>query len=328
MACAQFFPPRFHAFFRRLLATLVCCAAGLALAGAPQQKTQVPGYYRFMVGGFELTALYDGTIDLDSALLKNTSPQEVQKLLARMFLKGPKVQTAVNAYLINTGDKLVLVDTGAAKGFGPTLGYIGDNLKAAGYDAAQVDVVLITHLHGDHVNGLLAPDGTMAFPKAEVWSAQPDNDFWLSLEVAAKAPEGFQPFFKMARDAAAPYVQAGKWKTFGSDREIVPGIASVAARGHTPGHSAYLLNSGAQQLLIWGDLVHNHAVQFARPHVAIEFDIDKKQAVLARKALFARAAREKLLVGGMHLPFPGVGHVRAEGKGYAWVPVEFGPLRD
>jgi len=315
-----------HAFRRWLFAALICFAAGLSFAGAPQLKTQVPGFYRFMVGSFEVTALYDGYIDLDSALLKNTSPQEVQSLLARMFLKGPKVQTAVNAYLVNTGDKLVLVDTGAAKGFGPTLGYIGDNLKAAGYDAAKVDVVLITHLHGDHVNGLVAPDGKMAFPNAEVWSAQADNDFWLSLEVAGKAAEGFQPFFKMARDAAAPYQQAGKWKTFGSDQDIVAGIASVAARGHTPGHSAYLLNSGGQRLLIWGDLVHNHAVQFARPHVAIEFDVDKKKAVVARKALFARAAREKLLVGGMHLPFPGIGHVRAEGKGYAWVPVEFGPI--
>jgi glyoxylase-like metal-dependent hydrolase (beta-lactamase superfamily II) len=328
MVREQYYLPSMHAFLRLLLVTLVCFAAGLSHAGAPQQKTQVPGYYRFMVGSFEVTALYDGYIDLDSALLKNTSPKEVQNLLARMFLKGPKVQTAVNAYLINTGEKLVLVDAGAAKGFGPTLGYIGDNLKAAGYDASKIDIVLITHLHGDHVNGLLAPDGKMAFPNADIWSAQPDNDFWLSLDVAAKAPEGFQPFFKMARDAAAPYQQAGKWKTFSSDQDIVSGIASVAARGHTPGHSAYQLRSGAQQLLIWGDLVHNHAVQFARPHVAIEFDIDKKQAVLARKALFARAAKEKLLVGGMHLPFPGVGHVRAEGKGYAWVPVEFGPIRE
>ena len=328
MACLQFPLHRSHAVLRLLLAALIACFASLSFAGAPQQKTQVPGYYRFMVGGFEVTALYDGYIDLDSALLKNTSPKEVQSLLARMFLKGPKVQTAVNAYLVNTGEKLVLVDAGAAKGFGPTLGYIGDNLKAAGYDAAKVDVVLITHLHGDHVNGLLTVDGKMAFPNAEVWSAQPDSDFWLSLEVAGKAPQDFQPFFKMARDAAAPYQQAGKWKTFGSDQDIVPGIASVAARGHTPGHSAYLLSSGQQQLLIWGDLVHNHAVQFARPHVAIEFDVDKKQAVLARKALFARAAKGKLLVGGMHLPFPGIGHVRAEGKGYAWVPIEFGPIRE
>lgn len=310
-----------------LFAALFLFWSALAAAGAPQSKSQVPGYYRLMLGDFEITALYDGKIELDTKLLQNTNPKEVQTLLARLFVKGPKVQTAVNAYLINTGNKLVLVDAGAAGLFGPTLGNVLANMKAAGYEPAQVDAVLVTHLHGDHVNGLLGADGKPAFPNAEVWSAQPDNDFWLSEEVAAKAPKDFQPFFKMARDAAAPYRQSAKWKVFDKDQEIVPGISSVAAYGHTPGHSAYLIQSGGERLLIWGDLVHNHAVQFARPHVAMEFDIDKKQAVVARKKLFARAAKEKLLVGGMHLPFPGIGHVRAEGKGYAWVPAEFGPVQ-
>lgn len=319
--------PYFRQALRALLVSVFVACSGLAAADAPQVKSQVPGYYRLMLGSFEITALYDGVIDLDTGLLKNTNPKEVQTLLARLFVKGPKVQTAVNAYLINTGSKLVLVDAGAAGLFGPTLGNIAANLKAAGYDPAQVDTILITHLHGDHVNGLVTPDGKPVFPNAEVWSAQADNDFWLSEEVAAKASKDYQPFFKMSRDAAAPYRAAGKWKTFAKDQDILPGISSVAAHGHTPGHSAYLLQSGDQRLLIWGDLVHNHAVQFARPQVAIEFDTDKKQAVIARKKLFARATQEKLLVGGMHLPFPGIGHVRAEGKGYAWVPVEFGPTQ-
>ena len=313
-----------HTLFAALLFTWL----GSALAAAPAAKTQVPGYYRMMLGNYEVTALYDGAIDLDTKLLKNVRQREVQVLLARMFVKGPAVQTAVNAFLINTGKHLVLVDAGAAKLFGPSLGNIAANLKAAGYTPEQVDTVLITHLHGDHVNGLLGPDGKMLFPNAEVWSAKADNDYWLSEEVAAMAPEAMQGFFKMARDAAAPYIAAGKWKTYEKDQEILPGISSSAAYGHTPGHSAYLVSSGDDKLLIWGDIVHNHAVQFARPEVAIEFDVNSKQAVATRQKIFARTAKEKLLVGGMHLPFPGIGHVRKQGKGYVWVPVEFSPIKE
>ena len=313
---------------RRLtLAGLFLLGSSLAMAEAPQQKTQVPGYYRLMLGQFEVTALYDGAIDLDEKMLKNIDKRDIQRLLAREFLKGPKVQTAVNAYLVNTGSKLILVDAGAAKLFGPSLGNIVDNLKAAGYAPEQVDTVLITHLHGDHVNGLVTADGQRVFTNAEVWSAKADNDFWLSEAVADMAPKDFQPFFKMSRDAAAPYLAAGKWKTFDSDRELLAGVSSVDTHGHTPGHASYLFQSGDQRLMILGDLVHNHAVQFARPEVAFEFDNDPKQAVVARKRIWALAAKEKLMIAGMHLPFPGIGHVRKEAKGgYAWVPAEFAPL--
>lgn len=312
---------------RLFVAGAFLLASGLAAAEAPQQNTQVPGYYRLNLGKFEVTALYDGAIDLDEKLLKNVQKRDVQRLLARQFLQGPKVQTAVNAYLVNTGSKLILVDAGAAKLFGPGLGNIVDNLKAAGYKPEQIDTVLVTHLHGDHVNGLVGPDGQRVFANAEIWSAKADNDFWLNADTAAKAPQDAQPFFKMARDAAAPYLAAGKWKTFDADGELLPGVSSLATHGHTPGHASYLFENGGQKLLVLGDLVHNHAVQFARPDVAIEFDSDAKQAVDTRKRIFYRAAREKLLVAGMHLPFPGIGHVRKEAAGgYAWVPAEFAPL--
>lgn len=318
--------PLKNAFRRLAVAGLFLLGSSLAMAEAPQQKTQVPGYYRLMLGQFEVTALYDGAIDLDEKLLKNIDKRDIQRLLAREFLKGPKVQTAVNAYLVNTGKQLILVDAGAAKLFGPGLGNIVDNLKAAGYTPEQVDTVLVTHLHGDHINGLVTPEGLRVFVNAEVWSAKADNDFWLSEAIAAQAPKDFQPFFKMSRDAAAPYLAAGKWKTFDSDRELLAGVSSVDTHGHTPGHASYLFQSGDQRLMILGDLVHNHAVQFARPEVAFEFDNDPKQAVIARKRIWALAAKEKLMIAGMHLPFPGVGHVRKETKGYAWVPAEFAPL--
>ncbi|MEI7613873.1 MAG: MBL fold metallo-hydrolase [Betaproteobacteria bacterium] len=317
-------------FFRRaarfVLAASLVLATGFALAEASPAQTQVPGYYHATLGKFQITALYDGPIALDTKLLKNTPPKDIRKLLARLFVNGPAVQTAVNAFIINADGKLILVDAGAAKLFGPSLGHIVDNLKAAGYRPEQVDVVLITHLHGDHVNGLVSADGQRVFPQAEIWSARADNEFWLSEEVAAMASKDFQPFFKMSRDAAAPYLASGQWKTFDVDHEFLPGIRSLDTHGHTPGHTSYLLESAGEQMVILGDLVHNHAVQFARPETAIEFDIDAKQAVVARKKTFNLAAREKMLVGGMHLPFPGLGHIRKEGKAFAWVPVEFAPL--
>ncbi|PKO37025.1 MAG: MBL fold metallo-hydrolase [Betaproteobacteria bacterium HGW-Betaproteobacteria-6] len=320
-------PSAISSLLRRIfLATTLLIASTVATAEAPQQKAQVPGYYRLMVGAFEVTALFDGTINLDEKLLKNMRTRDIERLIARQFLQGPAVQTAVNAYLINTGSKLILVDAGAAKLFGPTLGNIVDNLKAAGHTPEQVDVVLLTHLHGDHVNGLVSPEGKAVFANAEVWSAKADNDFWLSDEVAAKAPKEAQGFFKMARDAAAPYRASGKWKTFNSDGELLPGVSAVDTHGHTPGHASYRIASNGQQLLILGDIVHSHAVQFAHPEVAIEFDVDAKQAVLTRKRIFAKVAKQRELVAGMHLPFPGIGHVRKEGKGYAWVPAEFSPL--
>ncbi|MBI2309136.1 MAG: MBL fold metallo-hydrolase [Rhodocyclales bacterium] len=299
----------------------------LAHAEAPAIQTQVPGYYRHQLGQFEITALFDGAIELDAKLLKNATPTDLRRLLARMFVGDPKMQTAVNAYLINTGKHLVLVDTGAAKLFGPSLGYVLQNMKAAGYDPAQVDTVVVTHLHGDHMGGLNDAGGKPVFPKARVMVPRGDHDFWLSQETAEKAPEGMKPFFKMARDTAAPYQTAGQWQTFADGAELVPGVRAVKANGHTPGHTAYAVESAGQKLLIWGDLVHAHAVQFAKPGVSIEFDVDQKQAIATRRAIMKAMATSKTLVAGMHLPFPGIGHVRAEGGGrYAWVPIEFSPL--
>lgn len=297
-----------------------------AHAESPQLKTQVPGYYRQMVGNIEVTSLYDGPIALDAKLLRNVTPAQVQKRLADMFRADP-TQTAVIAFLINTGDKLVLVDAGAATLFGPAMGKVLSNLKASGYDPAAVDAVLITHLHGDHVGGLMGPDGQPAFPKATVYVDKAEAAFWLSPEMAAKAPPAMQGFFKMAQDSTAAYAKAGTLKTFEGEAEILPGVRPINEHGHTPGHTGYLIESKGQKMLFWGDVVHNAAVQFPQPTVTIEFDSDPKKALAARLKLLGWTAKDKILVAGAHLPFPGVGHVRAEPKGqYAWVPVDFSPV--
>jgi glyoxylase-like metal-dependent hydrolase (beta-lactamase superfamily II) len=293
-----------------------------------QQQTQVPGYYRMALGDFEVTPLYDGYINLDRKLLSGASAQDIQRLLARMFIMNSQVQTTVNAYLVHTGSRLVLVDTGAAKVFGPTMGVIVNNIRAAGYDPAQIDTVLLTHLHPDHASGLLTPEGKVAFPNAEVRVAKAESDYWLDEAAAAKAPKDAQPFFKMAREAVAPYIAAGRFKPFGPDETLLPGVSAVPTPGHTPGHTGYLFSSQNQSLLVWGDIVHSYASQFARPEIAIEFDTDKERAVASRRKMLADAAKDKLWVAGAHLPFPGIGHVRAEPRGYAWVPIEYGPLRE
>ena len=297
-------------------------------AEAPMVKTQVPGYYRMMVGQYEVTALYDGFVDMDVKLLKNASEKEVQVLLSRMFVGGPKMSAAVNAYLINTGSQLILVDAGAGKVFGPTLGGVIQNLKAAGCDPAQIDAVMISHMHGDHVGGLLDGSGKPAFSNAVVYVSKGENDFWLSPAVAEIAPAEYKKYFKMARDLAAPYVALGKWKTFGGGEMPVPGVKAVLIPGHTPGHTAYEVSDGKESLLITGDMVHSLAVQFPRPDVAFEYDTDKKQAVSVRQALFKSIAERKVLVAGMHLPFPGIGRIRVDrNNAYTWVPVEYSPIR-
>ncbi len=301
-------------------------AAPGAHAEAPQLRTQVPGYYRMALGDFEVTSLYDGEIKLDTKILKGAKPADLSRLLARMYRENP-TPTAVIAYLVNTGNRLVLIDAGAAKLFGPTLGNVLANLKAAGYSPDQVDAVLLTHLHADHAGGLMTPDGQIAFPKAMVYVPRADADFWLSAEVMAKAPESAKGFFKMAQDSVAPYIKAGRVKIFDGTDELVPGIKPVNENGHTPGHSGYLVSSKGKSLLVWGDVVHNAAVQFPQPEVTIEFDNDPKQALSTRLSLFKWTAKDALLVAGAHLPFPGLGHVHPEGRNrYSWVPIDFAPM--
>ena len=317
---------------RRLLCALSCVLLLLGVlsavhAEAPMAKTQAPGYYRMMLSQFEITALYDGYTGLDRKLLHNAPETEIRSLLSRMFITSTQMETAVNAYLINTGSKLVLVDAGAARVFGPTLGNVLKNLRASGYDPSQVDAILITHLHGDHMGGLLDDTGKPAFIKATIYVSKAENDFYLSPAIAEKAPADMQPYFKMARDIAAPYIALGKWKTFEDSNLPIPGIKAIAIPGHTPGHTAFEVSSGDLTLLIWGDLVHSMAVQFSNPDVSIDFDTDQKQAVATRKELFKSVAG-RTLVAGMHLPFPGIGRVQADGYNrYFWVPIQFFQLR-
>jgi len=303
-------------------ASFVFAFATAAGAAAPMAKSQAPGFYRMALGDFEVTVISDGTVDLPMAeILKEMPRKNIDQLLARSFLGNP-LETSVNAFLVNTGSKLVMIDTGAGSFFGPTLGRLIPNLKAAGYTPEQVDEIYITHMHGDHVGGLIT-DGKANFPNAIVRADQHDVDFWLSPATLEKAGKDEKGFVEAAQKAFKPYQDAGKLKPFEGDTELVPGVRSHASHGHTPGHATYIVESKGQRLVLWGDLMHVAAVQFPSPTVTIQFDSDSKAAKSARLKAFAEAAKQKDWIGAAHLPFPGIGHIRAEGRGYAYVPANY-----
>jgi glyoxylase-like metal-dependent hydrolase (beta-lactamase superfamily II) len=308
------------------LAALALTSFAPAQAAAPMAKTNAPAFFRVMLGDFEVTALGDGTVDLPmNQLLKNTTPAKVDQALAKVYLKSP-LETSVNTFLINTGSKLILIDTGAGSLFGPTLGKLLANLKASGYQPEQIDEIYITHMHPDHVGGLVS--GTqMAFPNAIVRADRHESDFWLSEANLAKAPADSKGFFQGAMASVNPYVKAGKYKSFDGAVELAPGIRSYASKGHTPGHSGYIVESKGQKLVLVGDIVHVASVQFADPSITIGFDGDSVSAEADRKKEFAAFAKDGCLIGGAHLPFPGLGHVIGSGKAYQWLPVNYTQLR-
>src|SRR5262245_6815473 len=291
-----------------------------ALAKAPFAGTQAPGVYRFKLGAYEVTVLSDGSIPLETKIFTG-DPDGAAKLLEGAFLPKDKTPTSVNEWVINTGDQLVLVDTGTSNVFGPTLGRMAKNLAAAGIDPAAVDTVIITHLHPDHVSGLLTPDKQVAFPNAGVQVNETDYNLWTSPEMTAKAPDAIKPFFQMAQTAIKPYADAGKITMVKDGAALAPGMTAVVAPGHTVGHTMVRVSSQGQDLLLWGDVVHNAALQFAEPERALAFDTDIPLAIASRKKVFDMAATDRLLIAGAHLAFPGVGHVAKAAVGYAYVPI-------
>lgn len=305
----------------------------IAQAQAAAMVQTQPGYYRMMLGDFEITALSDGTVQLPmDKLLIGVSAEDYAKALKKFHLRSP-IETSFNGFLINTGSKLVLVDTGGGALLGPTAGKLLNSLKAAGYQPEQIDEIYITHMHSDHIGGLTT-NGVPVFPNAIVRADKHEADYWLSQANMDKAPAsdktGFRPDnkagFQHAMAALQPYIAAGRFKPFEGNTDLIPGIKAFAAPGHTPGHTDYLVESKGQKLMLWGDLMHIAALQFDQPSIAILFDSDTKSAVAAREKACAEAARQGYLIGGAHLSFPGLGYLRAEGKGYVWIPVNYSSL--
>jgi glyoxylase-like metal-dependent hydrolase (beta-lactamase superfamily II) len=297
-------------------------ATPCAQAAAPQVRTQGPGFYRMMLGDFEITALSDGTHDFPiQTVMTGISKEEIERDIARDDLTLP-VQGSINAFLINTGSKLILIDTGAGLLYGTCCNHLMANLRAAGYQPEQVDEILLTHLHKDHVGGVIL-DGKMAFPNAVLRTSQVEADYWLNPANKATAPAFLSTFFDAAIASVAPYVAAGRYKTFAGNEQLEPGIYTLATPGHTAGHSSYLIQSGSDTLLVWGDIIHVASIQLQNPAVSVEYDTDATAAQRSRRAMLQLAASKHYWVGAAHISFPGLGHVRANGNTYDWIPVNY-----
>src|SRR6266853_967044 len=267
-----------------LLAALAGFAAvpNVALAAAPQHHDQVPGFYRLKVGDLEVTPLYDGTGVFDPHWLNGT--KATMDSVAKALQEDPHTLDIVDmGFLVNTGKQLILVDAGAGSWWGgAALGRLAGSLRSAGYTPEEVHLVLVTHLHSDHVGGLTTQDGKRVFPNADVYVAKAESDFWLSPEIAAKAPKDAQPFFQSAQAIAAPYIKAGKWHAFGDSETIVEGMQLIPLRGHTLGHTSYEFESKEHKILFWGDVMHVQRLQLQHPEVTAIFDIDQTAAAVTR----------------------------------------------
>ena len=280
-------------------------------------QMQVPGVYRHRVGDILVTAIADGFLDGDLSVMRNIDLDYAEAILTAAY--RPARRTAVNAFVVQSGGRTALIETGCGTYMQPTAGKLFQNLAAAGIAPDDIDAVLLTHIHPDHSAGLTNREtGERYFKNAELVVHEADPRHWLDDSAMATATEREKTlFFECAREQIAPYMDRMRLFTGG---EVFPGVTAIHRPGHTPGHSTFLIASGDDQLLLWGDTVHVPEVQTARPEACMVFDVDTGQAEASRRAVFDMVATDGLLVSGMHLHFPGFSRLIKQGDGYRLIP--------
>jgi glyoxylase-like metal-dependent hydrolase (beta-lactamase superfamily II) len=314
---------------RSFLTSSAFAAAAFAMpaeAKAPFAGTQGPGVYRLKLGDFQLTALFDGVwyLPIDDKFVRNAGAAEVNQALAAAFLPPNVLPISFTALLVNTGSKLVLIDTGTAGQVADTAGSMLENLRTAGIDPRAVDTILISHFHPDHIDGIKTKDGAKVLPNAEILVPEPEWDFWMNDANMAPAEGAVKRYFlnahRIFRDIASEV------RRFQPGAEVAPGIVSIPAFGHTPGHTAFAIHSGNQSMLSMSDTVRNPYLFARHPDWQPTFDMDGPQAVATRRQTLDRVVADRMLVQAYHFPFPACGHMAKTATGYDLVPVEWQPL--
>jgi glyoxylase-like metal-dependent hydrolase (beta-lactamase superfamily II) len=292
---------------------------------APAQGTasrQAPGFYRYKVGDIEVTAIHDGFARRPlEGFVRNAELSQVQQAMQEAFLPTDALPIVFTTLVLRQNDRLTLIDTGNGDMGAPTSGRWMENFRAAGFDPSQVNTVVISHFHGDHINGMRLKDGTAVFPKAEVMVPAPEWAFWMDDARMNQAPEAMKGAFQGVRRVFGPI--ANNVKRYEMSKEILPGLVSIAAPGHTPGHTAYMLSSGSGKLMIMSDITNHPALFVRNPDWEAVFDMDADQARATRHRMLDMAASERAQVSFYHAPFPATGHILKDGSGYRFVPAQW-----
>ncbi|WP_309299109.1 MBL fold metallo-hydrolase [Methylopila turkensis] len=301
--------------------------AGGALAAAPAAGRQAPGVYRYKVGDIEVTALTDGLNrrPLDASFVRNAPVENVRRALSDAFMDTSSVAISFTSVVVNTGSRLILVDAGTGGHLAPTAGQLYENLSAAGIEPKAVDTVLISHFHPDHIGGVRLKSGELAFPNAEIVVPEAEWAFWMDDGQMSRAPDGLKGAFKMARRVFEPIRR--DVRRYDPETEFVTGLVAIPAPGHTPGHTAFRLSSGSEELIIWSDTTNHPSLFVRNPGWHAVFDMDPGQAEATRRRMLDMVTKDRLLVAGYHFPFPAVGHIaRRSNDEFAFVPEMWNPV--
>ncbi len=313
-------------------ATVPLIAAAPARAAAPQFGKQAPGFYRYKLGSFEITVVTDGKsrVPITDAFVTNASKDEVKAALAALFMDTEIFYGPYNPIVVNTGTNLAVIDTGNGEAaYQSTKGLNGQlliNLAAAGIDAAAIDSVVISHFHGDHINGLLKADNTLAFPNAKIYVPAPEYRYWMSDdEMKRAASPRIDLLFKNVRRVMSGEVLK-RLSQYEWGAEIIPGITAVATPGQSPGHTSHIVASGNSKVFVHADVTHAPYLFVRNPGWHPFYDHDPVKSEETRRKVLDMLASSRMLVQGYHFPFPGVAHIEKTTTGYREIPVQWDPL--
>ena len=307
--------------------TLPLATASTALASAPATAKQAPGFYRAKLGDFEITQVADGarTFPMPDTFVKNVPKEQALAAAEAAYMPKGMVTVPFNPIVINTGSKLVLIDAGYGPATLPAAGLLPANMAAAGIDVGAIDIVVLSHLHPDHINGIKTADNKLAFPNAEIKAPAQDWAFWMSEDNAGKAGNDMMKgYFANTRKILSDI--ADKVTKYDWGKEVAPGITAIDTAGHTPGHTSFVVASGSAKMLVQSDVTNIPEFFLRDPDWHVAFDIDPEKAVQTRRKFYDMASADKTLIAGFHFSFPSMGHVEKDGNGYRLVPIRWSPV--